>query len=449
MELALWLHGHHLANVSEARKFRYRLQWTAGALEVHPLNSTPLSLNLPLSRKPVADKGPGGPVQALLEGVLPEGDVRARVAAAANVSSADVMGLLGHVGKECAGAIQFLPFGQEPGQGSVRALSGAEFTDLVTNITTSIAPDGETPHASLSGLQEKLLLTRMGEGEWGWPRDGAVSTHILKPAPEPTAGMLPLLVESEDWALKVARAAGCRAATSSIIDVAGRNVLVLERYDRDAHGARRHQEDFCQALGLLPGAKYESTDEGDRLTRLVARAAPRAEDPETFRRQLLQQVVFNVGIGNGDAHSKNYSILLSPAGKASLAPLYDVAPTMLLNRRFSGLGHVIAGHSRIEYVTADDLVALGAGFGLSRAAARNVVDRTLAGMRDAAHDVPAPDGLEDLPSRLETFWSRQGYLRSRASAPAPSPQRAKTTPASTSGSFAPHERGRADVDGLE
>jgi serine/threonine-protein kinase HipA len=45
---------------------------------------------------------------------------------------------------------------------------------------------------------------------------------------------------------------------------------------------------------------------------------------------LLKVVTFNVLIGNGDAHSKNYSILIGESGEVTLAPVYDAAPTLLL-----------------------------------------------------------------------------------------------------------------------
>ncbi|MDO3650430.1 HipA domain-containing protein [Nocardia mangyaensis] len=85
------------------------------------------------------------------------------------------------------------------------------------------------------------------------------------------------------------------------------------------------QEDFCQALGLDPDAKYESTAESERLGSRLGRLAPVAADraivPQAFRVDLLSAVTFNVIMGNGDAHSKNYSLLLGRRGEVSLAPL--------------------------------------------------------------------------------------------------------------------------------
>ena len=89
---------------------------------------------------------------------------------------------------------------------------------------------------------------------------------------------------------------------------------------------RLHQEDFCQALGLVPGVKYENEGGPDvaDCARLIHRhsGAP-ARDIIAF----LDALLFNFLIGNNDAHSKNYSLLLDGPGAIRLAPLYDLLST--------------------------------------------------------------------------------------------------------------------------
>jgi len=85
-----------------------------------------------------------------------------------------------------------------------------------------------------------------------------------------------------------------------------------------------HQEDYCQALGKPPTAKYETNQTGI--------CGPTLKDMfELTRRhmlpnyivRLLDLIIFNVLACNTDAHAKNYSIMLRGNG-ASLAPMYDV-----------------------------------------------------------------------------------------------------------------------------
>jgi serine/threonine-protein kinase HipA len=104
---------------------------------------------------------------------------------------------------------------------------------------------------------------------------------------------------------------------------------LVERYDRwmDGQGKRHrlHQEDFCQALGIVPEMKYQN-EGGPNLEQCFAlvRKATRPNAPQILR--LFDYVIFNALIGNHDAHAKNFSLLYSSDAPV-LAPLYDTLST--------------------------------------------------------------------------------------------------------------------------
>jgi serine/threonine-protein kinase HipA len=133
-----------------------------------------------------------------------------------------------------------------------------EVTTVVESLPTWDLPDDFLVTASLGGIQSKVLLTSLGDG-WAWPGRGAVSTHIIKPTP--LESTIPDLLASEDWALKTAAAAGIPAAKTHLHTFGAREAIVVDRFDPAPVCSRIHQEDFTQAFAL----------------------------------------------GNGDAHSKNYS----------------------------------------------------------------------------------------------------------------------------------------------
>jgi serine/threonine-protein kinase HipA len=406
--LDVWLYGVRVARLSEPSRFRFRLDFTEEALDLYGEGARVLSLSLPISREAIRDRD-NSPrrVAAFIEGLLPEGNLRRHLATAEGVATNDSMTLLRRVGGECAGAVQFLPPGVAPMQGTVRMLTEEEVTRLVADLPTYHLPDGAYPQASLAGIQDKVLLVDLGDS-WGWPEAGAPSTHLIKP--EPLTGTIPFLVQSENWSLAIARAAGLDAAESSIQRFDMRDAIVVKRYDRDSDGRRLHQEDFCQALGLDPDAKYEaSTESPARLRRLIALAAPRALDPDRLRLTLLSAVTFNVITGNGDAHSKNYSLLIGERGEVSLAPLYDTAPVMFIDPRFASSGHSINGQINIGRVQVDDLVKEAVAWGTSERAARATVTETIDRTHAAIATIPMPDGMAEAHARLETLWHRQGW----------------------------------------
>jgi serine/threonine-protein kinase HipA len=107
-------------------------------------------------------------------------------------------------------------------------------------------------------------------------------------------------------------------------------------------------------------------------------------------------VAFNVLIGNGDAHSENYSVLIRETGEVLLAPLYDAAPTLLLYSRSSNAGHSVAGQARLNFITLDHLVREGVAWGMDPGVARTAVGKVL--MAAANAHVPVSEGLEHLPA---------------------------------------------------
>lgn len=373
-----------------------------------------LSLALPVAREPVVDSRSataGQPVSAFMEGLLPEGNLRQHIATTAGVPVTDSMELLRRVGAECAGAVQILESDVEPGPGHVRPLTDDEVTRLVVDLPTYHLPAGATPQASLAGIQDKVLLTALDNGAWGWPEQGASSTHLVKP--EPLGGSVPHLIQTEDWALHVARAVDLAAAESRLAMFDERAAIIVTRYDRDASSRRLHQEDFCQALGLAPQAKYESTAEstrhGSRLGRVARVASARAEDPDAFRRALLRAVTFNVVIGSGDAHSKNYSLMIDRVGRVSLAPIYDSAPTAYLDRRFKGTGHVINGKTSIDTVAFEDLREEAASWGMSARRAATIITSCMESVHDVIGTLALPPGAESVKTNLEAMWVRRAW----------------------------------------
>ena len=120
-------------------------------------------------------------------------------------------------------------------------------------------------------------------------------------------------------------------------------------------------------------------------------------------------MVFNIGIGNGDAHSKNYSLLIGRRGEVSLAPLYDCAPVMFLAERFHGTGHVINGKTDIRAVTADDLVAEAKTWKLPVNLARRAVESTFEAVHSAVADAPALPALAQMRANLDAFWVRRSW----------------------------------------
>ena len=132
---------------------------------------------------------------------------------------------------------------------------------------------------------------------------------------------------------------------------------MAHRYDRN--GMRRiHQEDMCQALGILPENKYEEDGgPGIRNTAEVIRKFSSA--PGEDMRRFAEIIVFNYIVGNCDSHGKNYSLLHLDDGSVRLAPFYDLLSTTVYEDISRSLSMRIGQRRRIDDVLREDLLRPG------------------------------------------------------------------------------------------
>lgn len=393
VKLHVWLYGRHLATLTEPGRLQHRLEFTQEALDVFGQRKALLSLSLPTTSKPVETRH----VRNFLDGLLPEGQIRTEIARRTGVAEYDVMGLLAHVGRECAGAIQVMEPGAQPEGGRLEPLSATDMAAMVADLPTRDWSEALAQHASLAGVQDKLLIAKTGEG-WAWPLDGAMSTHIVKPQPFGTS--LDTLILSEHWAMQLAASSGVDVAETELMMFDDREAIVVTRFDR-RDGQRIHQEDFCQALGLAPNDKYETDLRGPSRFSQIAHVARRGlGDRHGFHQALLRAATFNVLIGNGDSHSKNYSLLISANGDVGLAPLYDVAPTFHLNASYRNSGQLIGSRVRLDEITGTDLVAEAKSWGMDEQDAGRVVRETIEATMSALDDAEIPDRMAPMISSL-------------------------------------------------
>jgi serine/threonine-protein kinase HipA len=289
----------------------------------------PLSLSMPLTASVHTDRV----VRPFLEGLLPDDDGwRKQIARRYQVSARDPFALLAHAGEDCAGAVQFVRPDRleailtgEEGE-DLEWLSeeeiGRDLRDRVEGRLVGRGPRSESGNFSLAGAQPKLVFVSRG-GRWARSRGRTPSTHILKP---PAIRELTGLEYNEHFCLRLAEAVGLSAADSEVRAFDGQPAIVVRRFDRedlDGRLVRIHQEDLCQALAVHPDQKYEK-DGGPGVAALIGLIREQSSIPDWDTVSFVDAVVFNWVIGGTDAHAKNYSFLVRPGPRITLAPLYDV-----------------------------------------------------------------------------------------------------------------------------
>ncbi len=288
--------------------------------------AVPLSLSMPLDK---AQHGHDA-ISAYMWGLLPDNEITLSAWGKLHqVSANNGFALLGAVGEDCPGAVQFIApdrIAEIAGQSEIEWLDEAAFEKLISDLAANpgrgrgSATGGQF---SLPGAQAKTALAREGN-RWGLPRGRRPTTHILKPLANQRDGQ----IENEHFCLRLAERLGLVVAQSQVIDVAGIPVICSTRYDRPANAqgqiVRLHQEDMCQALGVHPRQKYEN-EGGPNAARILHLLKSTSSAPDVDADRFVRALAYNFVIGGTDAHSKNYALLMLSGNRIRLAPLYDIA----------------------------------------------------------------------------------------------------------------------------
>jgi serine/threonine-protein kinase HipA len=285
----------------------------------------PLSRSLPLREEPFHGKH----ARPFFAGILPEEGPRQQIAEILGVSERNDFAILERIGGECAGAVSLLPEGAplpEASEPRLRQLSEAELQEIVAELPRRPLLAGrEGVRLSLAGAQGKLPVIIDGSAV-SLPLGNTPSTHIIKPEPD----RFPGLAAAEVLCMTLAKSVGLAVPVVSRRLIGGRPCLVVQRYDRtvgpDGAVQRIHQEDFCQAMGFPPERKYQQ-EGGPLLRDCIAMLREWSTAPVLDISDFLNAVIFNMLIGNADAHGKNYSLLYRQ-GERRLAPCYDLVCTL-------------------------------------------------------------------------------------------------------------------------
>lgn len=358
MRLAVELYDTMIGTLEgSARTFDFHA--SATALEHFGSNSTALSVAIPLVSAQRRDHASRR--RNWFAELLPEGDQYDFMLGQAGLRRGDTPAFLARFGRDVAGALQIwdLDDPSEPRRPSLREVDAEQIRALLQDpMGAPLGNAVQQGRTSLGGVQPKIALTRTAEG-WAQALGGHPTTHILKPQLDAH----PTVVFDEEYGSRLARRLDVASFDTRIMDFAGINTLVIERFDRQG-GRRIHQEDFNQALGAGANQKYQEFGGLVSLAR-VATTLQRHTSARDLRR-LATMTTLAVAIGNLDMHAKNLGLLHLEDGETRLAPAYDMVPHAVQGT--SGrLALAVNGEYRHSAITLQDLQAEFESWGLRRA----------------------------------------------------------------------------------
>ena len=234
---------------------------------------------------------------------------------------------------------------------------------------------------SISGYQPKFQLI-FENGQFN--SIGQQGTFILKPSPAD----YPYLAENEHSTMQVMRALGFNTPANGLLAFKKTNeeetveyAYVIKRFDRDDFGNPIHQEQLDGAMNIAEKYGKIGSDDEQYISyeRIVKFILKHIENNLIVKQDLFRRVVYAYLLGNNDLHLRNFSLIYTKTGKASLTPIYDfvsVAPYKELFNHILALpllekeegGKELAHGFNTKYgeYIGQDFIEFGEAIGLSR-----------------------------------------------------------------------------------
>lgn len=267
--------------------------------------------------------------------LLPEGGLRRRIAAELKIHEDREFDMLVALGRDLPGGVVLTP-ADTPGH--IKNHRGSAFAAV-----PSVPPELKF---SLGGMQMKFSMLRKNDRFTLPSGVDELGNYIVKPPSNDYVG-LPMI---EAASMMVARGVGIEVPNVMLVEPEqiddlknpsgyreGEPFYAVQRFDRTDNGGRRHIEDFAQVFNLRTSEKY-----GHANYEMIGRTLLQYADGIGDVRELARRLAFNVLMGNGDAHVKNWSLIYEDSRRPRLAPAYDLVPT-------------------IAYLTTDQNIALNMG----------------------------------------------------------------------------------------
>jgi serine/threonine-protein kinase HipA len=300
--------------------FHYSEEW------LHNPVAYCISLSLPLSHRVYSDQE----TRAFFSALLPDDRVRTKIAQELGISSENDFALLEILGGDCAGSVSLQKnLKLKTANKKAKELNEQQIQNILGLLKTKPLLTKFGIRLSLAGAQSKIALLFKNR-KFYLPGSHDITTHIIKPNIEGFQDS----VYNEYFCMKLAQLCELNVADVELKNSESNPYLIITRYDRHRAGngrlSRIHQEDFCQAMGILPTKKYQK-EGGPGVKACVTLLDKYASQPAHDKLHFIDSFLFNFFIGNNDAHAKNFSLIHNATG-VHLAPLYDILSTEIYTK---------------------------------------------------------------------------------------------------------------------
>lgn len=189
------------------------------------------------------------------------------------------------------------------------------------------------------------------------------------------------VVKAEYIAMRLASLVGINAAPVKLENTMGKNVLLVERFDRVKTPKGWQRKPMVSALTILGlgemQARYASYEDLADIVR------SRFTDSGNTLRELFSRIVFNILCGNTDDHARNHAAFWN-GSYLTLTPAYDICPQSRIGNEASQ-AMLISGQNRMSQLSV--CLAAAHKFQLSANEAQKIIEQQKQGITDNWEEV--------------------------------------------------------------
>lgn len=207
------------------------------------------------------------------------------------------------------------------------------------------------------------------------------------------------VVKAEFVAMTLARRAGIDVATVALTKTLGKDVLLVDRFDRPDRGGRTAMVTALTVLGL---SENEALFGGASYAALADRVRQRFAKPDATLREIFSRITFNVLVGNNDDHPRNHAAFWD-GEQLNLTPAYDICPQPRAGGETRQLMAIGPDGSRMSQLIV--CVNASTTYHLEPREARSIIDHQLDVIRAGWGDVCDDAGLSEV--ERAALWERQ------------------------------------------
>lgn len=207
------------------------------------------------------------------------------------------------------------------------------------------------------------------------------------------------VVKAEFIAMRLALLAGLNVAPVSLVQASGKDVLLIERFDRTKTKRGWQRKAMVSALTLFGldemMARYASYEDLAEIIR------HRFDNPKATLRELYGRLTFNILCGNNDDHARNHAAFWDGTS-LSLTPAYDICPQSRTGREAS---QAMLMHGKQNASRLGVCLEAAHHFLLKEKEAREIIEHQIQTIHENWDDICDKAELSEVDKNL--FWGRQ------------------------------------------